>query len=206
MALPDLLWACPECGEDRGLWNDSHTCSACGTRFVRGDGASIRAVHPDGTETARPAREWADLLRDPAELLHRDSGEADDTSAPVRSAEVTVRAVDSEVPVYGEAGYLNRVEVFGEPRPARLSLERDRLVVHGEGEAPDPWPLETLTAVQASSSSLQVKTRGRPLVAFRFQEDSVYLWEQLLHAALRDFYGRTGRGEIVEFQPRISSR
>jgi hypothetical protein len=203
VALADLLWACPECGEDRGLRPADGTCHACGTRFVRATGSTIRAIAPDGTVTARPAREWLDRLPDPASLLGTDPDAGD---GPVRSADVDIRTVVRDEVVRGEAGYLNQVEVFGEPEPGSLTLDRDRLVVTREGGTAEAWPLEELTAVQASSSSLQLKRRGRPLAAYRFHDDSVYLWEQLLHAALRDFYGRTGRGSIVEFQPRISTR
>lgn len=221
MALPDLLWACPACGEDRGL-DDDGVCAACDTRFARGRGSTIVATAPDGTTTVRSARKWLDRLPDPASLVGcggagdagptgdaGDVGDAGGKAAPeavVRSAAAAVRPVTAEQAVFGETGYLNRVEVFGDPVPGRLTLTCDALRVAREGEGEEVWPLEALTAVQASSSSLQLKRRGAPLVAFRFENDSVYLWEQLLHAALRDFYGRTGRGEILEFQPRIVAR
>lgn len=199
MALSDLLWACPVCGNDRALSNETATCGACGTRFLRGDGASIRAVAPDGTETVRPPAAWLDDLPDVSTLLGKD---------PIRRARVSIRPVTGEAPVYGSAGYLNRIEVFGDERPGTLTLHPDHLVAERDelDGAPSSWPLETLTAVQTSSRSLQLKPRGVPLVAFRFLDDSIFLWEQLIRAALRDFYGRTGRGEIREFQPRIETR
>ncbi|MFW6330262.1 MAG: hypothetical protein ACOC3J_00920 [Gemmatimonadota bacterium] len=207
MAVADLLWACPVCGRDRGLTRDDEArCTACGTRFQRVEGARIRAVAPDGTETRRLAREWVDRLPAPATLVQ---GARD---GPVRAARVTARPVTSEARVFGEHGYLNLVEVFGDELAGELRLHRDRLIVALEPNSGAPasiagdWPLQELTAVQASSSSLQVKRRQVPLVAFRFLDDSVYLWEQLLRAALRDFYGRTGRGVIREFQPRIVTR
>lgn len=193
MALSDLLWACPTCGADRGLAGAEAVCSACGTRFLRGPRGTIRAIAPDGGETVRSAAEWTERLPAPSTLLGND---------PVRVARVLLRRATGTANVFGEAGYLNRVEVFGDEEHGRLRLEADRLVLDGEGE----WPLETLTAVQASSNSLQIKRKGEPLVSFRFQDDAIYLWEHLLRAALRDFYGRTGRGEIREFQPRIVVR
>lgn len=207
MPIADLLWGCPLCGEDRGLTDDPPICRACGTRFLAGPNATIMAVAPDGAETARSAPDWLERLPDPASLLDND---------PVRTAHVTIRAATDEKKVFGAGGYLNRVEVFGEPSPGTLRLERDRLIIARDGvgedptakkgEEPEVWPLDTLTAVQTSSKSLQVKRRDRPLLAFRFHDDAVFLWERLLRVALRDFYGRTGRGEIREFQPRIVTR
>jgi hypothetical protein len=200
MALSDLLWACPRCGTDRGI-DDEGVCRACGTRFRRGPGAEIVATDPNGRDTVRPAWEWVNDLPDPSALFDADPAGA------CRTAHASGRTVEADSSVFGETGYLNRVERFGDPRPVDLTLHRDRLVLAWEGEGEtEVVPLEQVTAVQASSSKLQIKARGRPLVMFRLADDSVYLWELLLHAALRDFYGRTGRGEIMEFQPRISVR
>lgn len=209
MAVADLLWACPACGTDRGISPDDGVCRECGTRFERGRAASIRATGIDGTWEVGSAADWLRRLPDPASLLE---------DHPIRTAHVLIRPVTGETQVFGESGFLNRVEVFGQDVPGRLRLEADRLVVtaerddtaggpeeHQEG-GEEVWPLKNLTAVQGSSSSLQLKRRGHPLVAFRFLDDAVFLWEQLLRAALRDFYGRTGRGAILEFQPRIAVR
>ena len=200
MALSDLLWACPRCGTDRGL-DPEGVCQSCGTRYSRGAGAEIVAATPDGSDVVRSAADWADRLPDPATLLV----EQEDT--PVRRAGVSIRRVQAEERVSDASGYLNRIEIFGEPRDGSLTLFRNHIVVQEEGEGePEEWPLEELTAVQASSSTLQLKRQRTPLVSFRFHDDSVFLWESLLHAALRDFYGRTGRGKILEFQPRIACR
>lgn len=212
MPISDLLWGCPACGEDRGLnrglRDDPPVCSACGTRFLTGPNATIRAVAPDGSETTRSAPDWLERLPEPSSLLDNH---------PVRIARVSIRIAADEKKIFGAGGYLNRVEVFGEESDGILRLERDRLLVTREGEGegegeeqepvePEVWPLETITAVQTSSKSLQLKRRNRPLVAFRFLDDAVFFWERLLRAALRDLYGRTGRGEIREFQPRIETR
>ena len=68
------------------------------------------------------------------------------------------------------------------------------------------WPFEALKAVQASSKTLQVRGGEHPLASFAFRDDSSFLWERLLAVALDRFYRRTGRGEIVEMQPRIVTR
>lgn len=200
MALPDLLWACPECGQDRGLRPDSpgFRCRACGTRFRRADGASIRADRPDGSSVVRRPREWLDRLPDPAVLVQQGPDDR-----PLRRAEVTARRVTGTDTIRGRDGYLNRIELWGDEEPGILELWPEALVYTTDAEDPARWPLESIVAVQASSSSLQINRRDEPLLAFRFTDDSTMLWEDLLRAALRDLYGRTGRGEILEFQPRI---
>jgi hypothetical protein len=204
MAISDLLWACPECGRIGGV-DPAGTCQGCGTAFSRGRGALIRALMPDGRLVERSPAEWSDRLPDPAVLLKGDGGAGEDSV--VRHARVLAREVTGVMAVRGEGReFLNRVERFGPKRQGTLELGPDRLTYRPEGGGPREWPFDALTAIQASSSTLQVKARGQPLVAFRFLDDSVFLWETLLHAALRAFYRRTGRGEIIEFQPRIVAR
>jgi len=73
----------------------------------------------------------------------------------------------------------------------------------GEQDSRLSWSLLEIRAVQTSSSSLQFSPRGGGLVELRFPYDSPLRWETLLRGALRRAYRREGRGEIVEFQPRI---
>lgn len=201
MAIPDLLWACPACGRDRGLGPDrrGYRCTGCGTAFSRGQGAAIQADAPDGSSTALRPVEWLARLPDPQSLVRERAG----GGGEIRAARASARWVTGFDPVSGEHGYLNRIEVWGQPTPGRLELRSDRLVWDPAEKSADTWPLGSLTAVQASSRAVQLNRSGAPLVELRFHDDSIFLWERLLHAALRDFYGRTGRGDIVEFQPRI---
>lgn len=202
MALTDLLWACPECGEDRALRGpEPGVCRACGARFERAHGSTIRRTGRDGSEVLRTPAEWVDLLPD------LDSALRPDPDGMVRLARVTHRAVAGEEVIRDKGAYLNRVERFGPETEGELELREDRLVFRTRD--PDPaeirWSLERLTAVQASSKSLQIKERNRPLASFRFVDDSIFLWEQLLNEALRRLYRRSGKGEIMEFQPRITT-
>lgn len=75
-----------------------------------------------------------------------------------------------------------------------------------EGGLLEEWPLLDIRAVQTSSSSLQISPQGGGVVQFRFQGDSPRRWEDLLRRTLREAYRRAGRGEILEFQPRIVTR
>jgi hypothetical protein len=200
MSLRDLLWACPEC-RGVGAVSVTGTCQ-CGVTYERARGARIRANRPDGTVVDRSAAEWVDLLPPVEGLLPAEE------SGPVivRTATVVAREVTGSAPVREGGRFLNRIERYDQQRDGALELLRDRIVYRPAGGRDRVWPLDTVTAIQASSRTLQIKVRDQPLVSFGFEDDSVLLWELLLQAALRDFYRRSGRGEIVEFQPRITTR
>jgi hypothetical protein len=204
LALSDLLWACPACGTVGGV-SGSGACG-CGVVFSRGRGAAVRARFPDGRVEERPAHEWVDRLPDPAGLLGAGERGGQTVGGVVRSARVTAREVTRTRAVRRGRLFLNRIERYGPAREARLELTDQALVFRPEGEPARPWPFDRITAVQASSNTLQIKLRDRPLVSFRFHEDSIFLWESLIQVALRVFYRRTGRGEIIEYQPRIVTR
>jgi hypothetical protein len=199
LAIADLLWACPACGLDRGLRGpEEGACTGCGTRFDRVRGARIRARLPGGEERVRTAAAWVDELPDPASLLERGD--------PVRSAAVRARLVDRYEAVRDRGRYVNRIEVFGPEARGELVLGVESLrYTPGEG-TPLLWPFEDLAAVQASSRTLQIRGRPHPLASFAFPDDSSFLWEQLLALALGEHYRSTGRGEVVELQPRIVTR
>ena len=229
MSLNDLLWACPACGLDKGLAPDPAggrrtarhdvVCRGCGAGFDRVDGAMIRAAPAghalDGPPVRSPAA-WVAALPAPASYLEgRQDGEV------VREASVEASRVVAEKVIRGAApgrgDYLNRIETYGDPEPGRLELTPTALTwspetapqAAGEGpqrEGPVRWSLDDLRAVQASSRSLQVAAAGHPLTSFRFFDDAVFFWELLIQEALRARYRAAGRGEITEFQPRITTR
>ncbi len=201
MALSDLLWACPDCGEV-GAIGPEGSCT-CGVVFSRGRGGHIDARYPDGAVVERTAAEWMDRLPAPEELLERAAAEGE----PFRRAHVLAQEVVGSANVRGGGRFLNRIERYGPAVKGSLSLTRDSAIYEtlDAGGTARTWAFEDITAVQGSSNTLQIKGRGQPLVSFRFLDDSIFLWELLLHAALRDFYRRTGRGEIVEFQPRVTT-
>lgn len=198
MALPDLLWACPLCGLDRGLRTGKApgTCAGCGTRFERVRGARIRAVPPEGPVQDRTAAEWLADLPDPASLLKSPTD-------VVRVARATARFVEREEVVRHGATYLNRIEIWGPDREGRLQMAPESLSWTEPSGEPVTWPFGDLRAVQASSRTIQLRGAEQPLASFSFLDDSSFLWEQLLHRALSASYQRTGRGRILELQPRI---
>jgi hypothetical protein len=125
----------------------------------------------------------------------------------MQGGRVLLREAHAARPLRDGPELLGFVERFGPARAGRLELGSDALrFAPDAGEPPVVWPLLDVTAVQPASSALQLKLRGRPVVSLKFLDSSVRLWEQGLHRALRTAYRAAGRGEIVEFQPRVSVR
>lgn len=206
--IRDLLWACPECGTIDGivpLKRGEEECQACGARFRRGAGATIEATLRDGTRVARAASEWAAKLPDP-ESAFVVADRAATATGLIREADVLVRFASGYRTVHRGREYLGRIERLGPRRPGKLRLYPRELELVGPDDERRAWPLERITAVQPSSSSLQIKVRNEPVVSFKFVNSSPRLWEELICAALRRLYRERGLGEIIEFQPRIVVR
>jgi hypothetical protein len=117
------------------------------------------------------------------------------------TAVVRVGAVQE--PIWNTGEFLGCVERFGPREPGSLRLDDQRLQFDRPGRPPYVWRLEVITAVQPSSTALQIKAKGQPVAAFRFVESSVRVWEAWIQEAVRRRYRSLGRGEITEFQPRI---
>lgn len=109
--------------------------------------------------------------------------------------------------IEGAGGVLGFVESWSQPTPGTLAVTERTLCFEPAREGAE-WnegaeiPLLALRAIQTSSSTLQLATR-RDLYQFRFEQDSPRRWEALLRELVRREYRREGRGEVVEFQPRI---
>jgi hypothetical protein len=187
--IRDLLWGCVICGafESLRMVDRIETCENCGAKYRRAHGAQIAVeVQGRGIET-RTASEWSAHLP---------------PVTPTGSAECLIRVAESDIPVGGYGEYLGRVERFGDFKFGQLELTEDSLIFKGrEGEESFEWPLSEITAVQPSSTSLQIKARRRPVASFKFVNSSSRLWEERIQIALRQHY--SGR-KIIEFQPRIS--
>lgn len=202
MAIKDLLWACPTCGAWSALtparrgWE---TCAVCGTSYRRGGGSRIVVQCPAGRPEQRSVADLTAALP--------PVPESDPSGRPF-SGLVTVRRAQAVKPLRRGRRLWGWFEVFGPEEPGHLILYPDRLTFASDlSRAGDfQWPLSWVTAVQASSRTLQLKARSRPVLSFRFLEASARLWEERLILRLRSFYRERGLGEILEFQPRIRSR
>ncbi|HUH13003.1 MAG TPA: hypothetical protein VMK65_07820 [Longimicrobiales bacterium] len=196
MALRDLLWACPLCGTEEAIEpaGRAEACRHCGARYRRGPGATIEARRPDGGSERAPGPAWLERL--PAITVFPPPAQRRET--PVRA-----RFGAGERPVRRGGRLLGFHEVLGEAVDGTLILEPGRLTFRSAGGERHAWPFDALTAIQPSSSTVQVKARGEAVVSFRFPATSARFWEELLQEALRLWYRERCRGEIREFQPRI---
>ncbi len=196
MAIRDLLWACPACGEPNGLIpaRGGEVCRACGARVRRGRAATILVEAAGKPPVARPAWEWC------ADLPAVDDAAGMEGRAILREAEAAW-------PLRTNRELLGFVERFGAKVPGTVTLAADAIAFRPDGTGEHrTWPLLDLTAVQPASSALQLKVRDRPVITLKFTDCSVRLWEQRIQDALRRAHRAAGRGEIIEFQPRISFR
>lgn len=207
MTLRNLLYRCARCGQDpvtgRG---DRVRCPACGALYERGGGeAAIRVRTPDGESARVPAIRLTEAIRDLGGPL--PAARQEDGALRFRSR-VRVRRSREEDAVRYRGRLVGFFEKLGPVRSATLHLVDDALELRdGEsGAVTDRWSLLDLRAVQSSSSSVQIYTVDGELVQFGFPDESPLRWEALLHEVLRRAYRRAGKGEIVEFQPRIVTR
>jgi hypothetical protein len=189
--IHELLWGCVVCHELESLrlLDRVETCMKCGAKYRRAHGAQISVeVQGRGLET-RTAAEWTSQL----------------PAVPATgNAEVLVRAAQSDMIVRAYGEYLGRVEKFGEFHFGELTLTEQSLKFDSrDDEGSFEFPLGDLTAVQPSSTALQIKVRREPVVAIKFVNSSSRLWEERLQVALRKYY--RGRN-IIDFQPRICLR
>jgi len=200
MAIRDLLWACPECAafaSIRSAERGVEICASCGVRFRRAHGASIEVQWPDGSTGIRTAAELEDRLP-PISDMPLPAGRLGPAQALVRIARTTR-------PVHDRGDFLGRAEIFGPRQPATVTLD-ERCLAAGIPESPLVWPLDAITAVQPSSSTIQINSRIHPLASFRFVDQSVRLWEQAIQDRIRTAWIEAGRGRIVQFHPHIRSR
>jgi hypothetical protein len=149
----------------------------------------------------------------PAELLASavETWTAKDLAKPVPDEEegivhrsrVRARRSGKEAPVRWEGELIGFAEALGPGAQGTLELSEDALVLRLDCGGSERWPLLDIRAVQTSSSSLQFSPVSGGLVEFKFPQDSPFRWEGILRECLRRVYRAAGKGEIVEFQPRI---
>lgn len=188
--IRDVVWACVVCGTEAGV-SAAGKCRACEAEYARGRGATIVVKRPDGTTTTHTPREIGALLPEPG---------------TTGSAHCTVRDSAGDRPVYALGKYLGRIEQLGEARPGRLTLTNAALRFDAETGESFELPVLDITAIQPSSHALQLKTRHKPVFSIKFTDSSPKLWEERLQGAINSAYLQSGRGEVVEYQPRICTK
>lgn len=189
--IKDLLWACVVCRSEESLRQDDKVerCEQCGATYWRARGAEI-TIESRGHRETRRAGEWSALLP---------------PVTPVGSATCSLSIAHSDEPIRSYGEYFGRFEKFGEAHIGTLSVDEDTLHFAYDRHEMN-WPLLELSAIQLSSSTLQVKAKRQPVMTIRFAQSSPRLWEERLQAAVRKAYESAGLGEVVEFQPRIVAK
>jgi hypothetical protein len=215
--LVDFLFRCPYCGHDpmegKGV---RASCSGCGRSFEPGKGGTAIRVDGDGKGPREvPAGILSRQMDDHGGALSLARGEDGRLRHHTR---VRARFAHRESPVRFRGEFLGLFELFGVGDQGILALEHDHLTFHPGPQAPENgdgsggggetrvWPLLELRALQTSSSSAQISPRGGGVVLFRFPEDSVKRWEELLRGAISEVWEEAGRGKVIEFQPRIRTQ
>ena len=196
MAIRDLLYACVECGREAGIKKaqDGERCERCNTRYTRVKGARIRVERAEGQAEEKHAAEWLDLLEQRLPI---------EPPAPDRRERVILKVAQGDKPHFHRGIFLGNIEQFGLPIEGWFSLTGEDIRFEPDHGPTQTWPLRELTAVQPSSTSLQLKLRKGPVLALRFPEASSLLWEERVRNAVQALYTDTGRGRIDEYQPRI---
>jgi hypothetical protein len=163
----------------------------------------IRVESPGSPSRELPGLELVraiDSHGGPGDRAMSEDGTIDDLAA------VLIRRSYAEEPVRYGGRLLGFAERLDEEVPGTLRVTDSCLIVdRDEGEALCVGLLE-VRALQTSSSSVQITIPSGELIQFRFSQDSPRRWEQLLKLALRRASREAGRGDIVEFQPRIVTR
>jgi hypothetical protein len=195
MAIHDLLWACPVCKTCHAIRPAGReaTCSACSARLSREPDARIRVTAVDSTEAVHSAVDWE------ATLPPIDEIPAGGTLGPEA---IRLRIGQPARPVRARGKLIGWAEDFGPIIDATMTLDADHIAIQTAAGVRHEWPLEDLTAVQPSSSALQINTRDT-LLSIRFLVGSVRRWEALLCRLIRERAHAVGRGSVTHFQPRI---
>jgi len=205
MPLRHLLYRCPTCGhEPVDGAGERVSCAACRTRYRRSRrGALVEVREASGETCLEEARTLVDRLRElGGPLTAPTRGDADLSYA----APALLGRSAGEDPVRHRGRLLGFCERGGPRSAGTAAVDVQALVFRSREGTEGRWPLLELGGVQVASKALQVLPRGEPLVQLEFPDDSPLRWEELLHHLLREAYRRAGRGEVVEFQPRIRAR
>jgi hypothetical protein len=194
--IRDLLWACPCCRHYGGIraQNRREACANCGARFAPAPGARISVTAVNQPPEVKTAVQWEAVLP-PIDAIPQ--------SGLLGPQQVTLRFANEPRPVRYRGNLIGWAERFGKPIQARAHLDAAALTIEEAGKQRWLWPLERITAVQPSSSTLQINSTGHRLVSIRFAEDSVRRWEAVLQALIRVRHSVLGHGKITGFFPRI---
>ncbi len=180
---------------------DEARCPACEATFARAArGVSVRS---SAGAANMSVAELVDRIRDHGGPL---SAATPDGAALRYESDVLYHGPVSEEPLRHHGHLLGFVERPGQAQRGVLEVTERDLSVRGVGVQALRWPLRELTALQVSTRSLQIGIRRFGTIQVTFPDASTFRWEELLQHVIREVWRREGRGELTEFQPRITGR
>ena len=122
------------------------------------------------------------------------------------SAHAFYEGLLADEPLWQGGQLLGYVEHAQRPQEGILEVKDRGLSFRGVRVPRTRWLLRDVSALQVSTRSLQIGIRYMGTVQFTFPVASTFRWQELLQHLLREIWRSEGRGEITEFQPRISTR
>ena len=201
MPISHFIYRCPSCGhEPMRHRRGSAQCDACSRSYALGKGRGMILV-TDGRGTPHEVPAWEVARAVDAGRTAPGSPDAQDPD--LVAARVELRRALQEAPIYRRGTLLGFVEQQGPRLAGTLAIDGAGLVFRSDEGTEWRSAFLDLRAIQASSSSVQVSPSGGGVITLRFVADSPRRWEDLLKQEIRSAWRRAGRGEIIEFQPRI---
>jgi hypothetical protein len=199
MPLRHVLYRCPLCGHDPTEGKgDEAACRGCGASFTRAP-SGVRVLG-DGVDEVSPVALLVDRIEELGGCLTAAVGE---DGAFRYASPVLYHGFLEEREVRGRGRLLGFRETPGTAVDGVLELTA-RSLTFLSAERSDEWPLDSVTALQVSTRSLQLGILRRGTLQMTFPEASTLRWEALLQHAIQELWTSRGRGTIAEFQPRIS--
>ncbi|TVP55414.1 MAG: hypothetical protein EA351_10860 [Gemmatimonadales bacterium] len=180
--------------------------------------ATFEAAPPTGETRIRVSRNGqsfdaqAVLLNRRIDRLGGAAGHARQPDGRLKArAVVEAQFVSNEDPLRFRDRLLGFIERLDERVPGTLLLDGNEMELIPEpagsnkaaGQGAHRWTIDEIDSLQTSSSSVQISLGARGVVLFRFPDDSVRRWDDLIRRAIRERWRALGRGDIVEFQPRV---
>lgn len=209
MSLRILLYRCPVCGHHplTGA-GDEASCPGCGVLYHRGGAPALIRIIPGGGEEEAVEVPAAVLTRALEEWGGAVSTASREPEGGLRAeADVQLTCGEEESVLRARGEFVGFREKMGETEAGRLILEPSRLHFSpSSGMGDMAWALRDIRGVQTASSALQLYMASGLLLHFRFVDDSCRRWDELLRHAIQEVWREEGRGEIAEFQPRITVR
>lgn len=194
-------------------------CPACGARFERSSAPgslSVRTVNSaavrakSGTRSTtetRSASELSDSVWGDGQDTRQETGDVDVGQGPLHQARASLRNARRTEPVSHAGSILGFAEHhLGPAESGRLDATQDEITFDADRGTRYRWPVLDIRAVLGSSAALQFATRDATLWQVGFEGDSPLRWERMLQQLIRDAWRREGKGEVMEFKPRIAVR